>query len=191
MSSLQRTPEWFKARRGRITASIAAACLGLDLYTSRQKAWRIILGTEPERDSRSMAWGREFEHMAINAYEAITGELVTPAGLVVHRQHNWLAASPDGLVGEHGLVEIKCPKIVPAEIPLRHRIQMLVQLACTGRQWCDYFAFSTTTVCLRMDRPSDGAIEGLIDKLHKFYMAYIVPQIEPPRKKVLRKKRSV
>ena len=57
-------------------------------------------------------------------------------------------ASPDGLVGDDGLIEIKCPTtathietLLNGEVNERYRLQMLWQMACTGRKWCDFVSF--------------------------------------------------
>ena len=180
MNELQRTPEWFARRQGKITASIAAACLGLDPYVSARKAWRTILGTEPDRDSHHKSWGREFEGEALSAYEIETGNLVRPVGFIVHPQHPWLGASPDGLILSDGMVEIKCPMQLPKSVPIQHRIQILVQLACTGRKWCDYFAWNNKWYT---ERVYPQGLGGLIRRLERFYLGYVLPKVEPPRKK--------
>jgi len=177
----QGSREWHALRAGRITASLAAACLGLDPYVSRQKAFRTIVGTEPLYDNAAMAWGRMHEAKARLDYEVATGELVSVTGFWVHPEKDWLGASPDGLVGADGLVEIKCPGSLPDKVPVHHHIQMLVQLACTGRDWCDYWAWTPTGTFVRRTRRQ--GIAGLLHRLEAFYLTYVVPGVEPPRKK--------
>ena len=110
----QRTPEWHAARKGKVTASIAAACLGLDKYTSRKKAWRTILGREPEDTGNPhLARGVLFEPKARWEYEVLTGNTVVETGLWTHPECEWLAASVDGCVGDDAILECKCPMVAP------------------------------------------------------------------------------
>lgn len=181
----QRTPEWLEARKGKVTASIAAGCLGLCPYTSRQKAWRTILGTEPQRENNHMRWGTEFEPTARRAYECETGNIVDEGGFWVHDSIPWLAASPDGLVGHDGISEVKCPGKLPLIVPIHHRVQMLIQLAVTGREWADYYVWTHDGTFLR--RVYRAGITGLIARLELFYNRYVLTGIEPPKKKRLKK----
>lgn len=176
----QRSDSWVEARKGRITASIAAACLGLDPYQSRQKAWRAING-ETYAGNKHTSWGTEFEAQARSDYEAFSGNLVTETGFWVSPEHDWLGASPDGLIGTDGLVEVKCPGNLPEKIPIHHRIQMLVQLLVTGRKWCDYFCWThADSFCSRVHLAGGW---GLIQKLQQFREQFVLTNTEPPRKK--------
>jgi putative phage-type endonuclease len=96
----------------------------------------------------AMEWGTEQEPFARAAYEAKTGVMVEEVGFVPHPLIEWAGASPDGLVGPDGLVEIKCPNtatmidtLLTGKVPGKYNIQMQFQMACTGRHWCDYVVF--------------------------------------------------
>jgi exodeoxyribonuclease (lambda-induced) len=98
--------------------------------------------------SPAMMWGIEQEPFAAERYEEITGTLIQKCGFALHETIPYFGASPDRLAGDDGLVEIKCPTTavfvewrVGNVVPPQHVPQMLVQLACTGRAWCDFFAF--------------------------------------------------
>ncbi len=183
----QRTDEWLGARMGRITASLAAACLGLDSHKSRAAAWREITGTGKQKQNRAMRWGQENEPKARAAYEVLTGNIVEETGFWVHPLYDWLGASPDGLIGDIGLLECKCPANLPPEVPVPHRIQCMVQLAVTGRLWCDYVAWVDDDhhFLQRIDR---RGLAGLLHRLKQFYRAFVETGIEPP-KRARRKKR--
>jgi putative phage-type endonuclease len=152
----QRTPEWFQKRLGKVTASRIADLMAktktgpgasranylAQLVTER------LTGTPTEGfQSPAMTWGIEQEAAARAAYSARTGVLVDEVDFVDH--HTMQAgASPDGLVGEDGLIEIKCPNtstmleyLEDRTIPQKYRLQMQWQLAVTGRDWCDFVAF--------------------------------------------------
>jgi putative phage-type endonuclease len=177
----QRTEEWLQARKGKITASVAAACLGLCPYTSRQEAWRKIMGKSKGDDNRHTRWGTEFEATAREAYEVETGNLVEETGFWAHPTIPWLGASPDGLVGRDGLAEIKCPSKLPLLVPIHHRIQMIVQLAVTERTWCDYFVWTHEGTFIR--RVFLAGWSGILKRLESFYQDFVANNIEPPRKK--------
>lgn len=178
----QGTPEWFELRKHRITASIAATCLGLNPFDGRAKAWRIIKGTEPSAMNDHIYRGLVNEEPARRLYEARHGVQVAEAGFVVHPTLPWLGASPDGLVGGEGLLEIKCPQKLPESMPVYHRIQCQVQLACTGRQWCDYFAYCGPGRIFEARVVRDLVAEyDLLMGLWRFWNTYVVPDKEPPR----------
>ena len=96
----------------------------------------------------AMQWGVEKEPEARASYEAQTGSLVTEVGFTPHNLIESAGASPDGLVGNDGLAEFKCPitathldTILTETIPGRYATQMQWQMACTGRQWCDFVSY--------------------------------------------------
>ena len=153
---LQRTPEWLHQRAGCLTASRAAAVLCRSkrtgeplqayydlrdqLIAERLTGDSIGIGT-----TAAMQWGIDHEEEARIAYQVETGEVVDLVGFIPHPTIKWLGASPDGLVGTDGLVEIKCPqttthlrRIAAGIVPHEYRPQMLVQMLCTGRRWCDF-----------------------------------------------------
>jgi putative phage-type endonuclease len=177
----QGSPEWLAERKGMITASIAAGALGLSPHMSRQKAFRLVLGLENEDVNAYMKWGMAFEEVARTDYQCETGYLVEEAPFVRHPTIPWLGASPDCFVGSDGLAEFKCPQKLPLNVPIHYRVQMLVQLACTGRNWCDFYAWTQTGTFLRRVYPS--GVEGIIRRLEAFQRDFVLTGIEPPRKK--------
>ena len=153
----QRTDEWYQARLGCVTASRTADILAKTksgYSTSRANYMADLIverltGKPPEGfTSSAMQWGTETEPPARMAYEIITGNQVTETGFVLHPQIEGFGASPDGLVGEDGLVEIKCPNtnthintLLDEKIPQKYIVQMHVQMICTQRDWCDFVSF--------------------------------------------------
>jgi len=137
---------WLAQRQGRITGSRVAAILGLDKYKTADDVLREMVreahGAEREfTGNEATAFGHEHEPHAIEAYEEQTGQMVISTGLHVHPAHDWLAASPDGLIEHDGLIEVKCPfratYTTLAEVP-HYAAQIQLQLACTMRDWCDF-----------------------------------------------------
>jgi predicted phage-related endonuclease len=95
-----------------------------------------------------MEWGKEQEAPAREAYTKLTGYVVEEVGFVDHPTIGMAGASPDGLIGEDGLLEIKCLikanhiEILLTENLEKYALQMHWQMACTGRQWCDFVSFN-------------------------------------------------
>lgn len=134
-------------RAGRITGSRVSAILGLSKYSKPADVLREMvrqqLGAPDEFTGNvATAWGNEHEDDALAAYE-VERAVMVHAGqeFVIHPEYPWLAATPDGLVGEDGMVEAKCPYRAEymslAERP-DYAAQIQLQMECTGREWCDF-----------------------------------------------------
>jgi len=152
----QRTPEWFAKRLGLVTASrIADVMAKVKTGTAASRSGYMtqlvterLTGQPTEGyQSAAMEWGIEQEAPARAAYEARTGVLVDEVDFVRHPILE-AGASPDGLVGEDGCIEIKCPNtatmleyIEDRSVPRKYLLQIQWQLACTGRNWCDFVAY--------------------------------------------------
>lgn len=157
MSDEQRTDEWFAARLGKVTASRVADLMATtksgyaasrDNLMAQLIVERLTGQKQESYSNASMQWGTEQEPFARAAYEIATGTMVDECGFVPHPTINGSGASPDGLVGHDGLVEIKCPNtagmieaLLTQTVPGKYNIQMQMQMACTSRQWCDYVVF--------------------------------------------------
>lgn len=153
----QRTAEWFQARLGKVTASrvadvIAKTKTGYSASRENYMAQLVVerlTNTQAESyTNAAMQWGTDQEPFARAAYELKMGVMVDETGLVDHPTIPMAGASPDGLVGEDGLVEIKCPNtathidtLLTQTVPAKYNTQMQFQMACTGRQWCDFVSF--------------------------------------------------
>lgn len=153
----QGSPEWHQMRCGKLTASRVAdmlASIKLGESASR-KNLRIDLVIERLTKSKSesftnsaMQWGTEIEPQARAAYEIQTGSFVDQIAFVDHPTIKNFGCSPDGLVDLDGLIEIKCPNtathieyVETQKPPRKYVIQMMSQLSCTGRAWCDFVSF--------------------------------------------------
>lgn len=153
----QRSAEWHAARSGRVTASRVADVVARTktgpsasraAYMGQLIAERLT-GLQTESFSNeAMRWGTEQEPEARLAYEFATEAEVVEVGFVQHPTINMAGASPDGLVGDEGLVELKCPQththietLLGQAIPAKYATQMAWQMACTGRAWCDFVSF--------------------------------------------------
>ena len=155
LSMPQGTPEWLAARAGKVTASrindVMAAKSTAAYRDYRAQIVAEILTGQPQESgftNAAMQWGTEQEKFARAEYEMFCAWTVDEVGLVIHPTIEQGAASPDGLVSTDGLVEIKCPKtsthlqtLVDKKQPRQYENQMLWQMACTGRQWCDFVSY--------------------------------------------------
>ena len=153
----QRTTEWHTARLGKVTASrvadvIAKTKAGYGASRANLMADLICerLTGQPAStfSNAAMEWGTEQEPHARAAYSARTGELVEEVGFIDHPRIANSGASPDGLVGNDGLVEFKCPAtathldtLLAQTVPGKYIAQMQWQMACTGRLWCDFVSY--------------------------------------------------
>jgi len=153
----QRSTEWFAVRLGKVTASRVADVIAktkTGYSTSRdnymaQLVCERMTGTQAESyNNAAMQWGTDQEPLARAAYEAAADVLVDEIGFVVHPTIVNAGASPDGLVGDIGLIEIKCPNtathidtVLTDKVPAKYITQMQWQMASTGRKWCDFVSF--------------------------------------------------
>ena len=185
----QRTDEWFKARLGKVTASriadvIAKTKSGYGAarknYMAQLLCERLTGMREETFVSAAMQRGTDLEAKARATYMLLTGELVEEVGFVKNPIISMAGASPDGLINDDGLIEIKCPntathlEFIRTKKPKSEYIlQMQWQMACTGRSWCDFvsyddrlpekFAFRS----IRLER-DDDLIKEIEDEVQKF-----------------------
>lgn len=159
----QGSSEWFIARSGRVTASEVGGAVSFlkrgdkkGGETAARAAYRSRIVAEtllgaPMMDgfvSTYMKYGTEMEPFARAAYEVRFDLEVAQVGFVIHPQIDRSGASPDGLVGEDGGVELKCPKtethlgyMLAGVLPPEYEPQVMWNMACTGREWWDFVSF--------------------------------------------------
>ncbi len=154
---VQGTDEWLSIRLGKVTASRVADVIARTKtgpsasranYMAELVAERLTGARGETFTNAAMAWGTDNESEARLAYEFRTDATVDQVGFIPHPSIEMSGASPDGLVGPDGLVEIKCPNtathietLLTGVIPGKYETQMLWQMACTGRAWCDFASF--------------------------------------------------
>lgn len=170
----QGTDEWFAIRKGKMTASHAQAIgncgKGLDTYITELMAEFYSSGEKEQFTNKHTERGNELEPIARSMYELETGNIVTQIGFM----HNeYVGASVDGLVGEDGLIEIKCVDDVSyfkhllygqAEVDTKYIWQVQMQLLVTGRKWCDLVVYNPNyekSMCIFRIEPDQEKIESL------------------------------
>lgn len=153
----QRTPAWFSERAGKVTASAVYKVMartrtgyGADRanYAAQLVTERLTGLPADTFSNAAMQWGTDTEPQARAAYEFKFGHSVIETGFHTNIVIPMFGASPDGLVGDYGLVEIKCPNSATHIATLRgdgidrkYMLQMQSQMACTERNWCDFVSF--------------------------------------------------
>ena len=177
----QRTPEWFAARAGRVTASNAGALLGLSPHTSEADGFRRLVRSMNGFDSEFVGnvateYGTFHEDGALAEYKMETGNEVEHLAFATHG--DWLGASPDGLVGKRGMLEIKCPfgqrKTDPPafksidEQP-HYYAQMQIQMFCTERDWCDFYQWSPNGTKIEIVDASQDWLAENLPRLHDIW----------------------
>lgn len=154
----QGSPEWHQLRAGKATASRIADILrkgrngsvsaSRERYLGELVAERLTGVVQQGFKSADMEWGNATEEDARNAYAFFHSATLHPVAFVDHPTLAMSGASPDRLVGDDGLLEIKCPATHTHIATLRgekidadYQTQMQWQMACTGRAWCDFASY--------------------------------------------------
>lgn len=154
---IQGSEEWFSARCGKVTASriadVMATIKSGEAASRRNYRMQLVVERLTGQPAESytngaMQRGIELEPEARRAYEFMADVSVAKVGFINHPTIPMSGASPDGLVGEDGLVEIKCPNtathidyMMAGAPPTNYLLQMQWQMECTGRKWCDFVSY--------------------------------------------------
>jgi putative phage-type endonuclease len=189
----QGSDEWKAHRAGSLGASSVA-----DMVTTTRSGWgasranlaaRLIcerLTGVPQESyvNAAMQWGTETEPQARQMYEFMRDTQVSQVGLVLHPTIDKSHASPDGIVGDDGLLEIKCPQsanhietLLSEQIDGKYIKQMQWQMACCDRAWCDFVSFDPrlpADMQLFVKRvPRDAAMIAELEKEAKVFLSEI------------------
>ena len=156
---LQRTPEWLAVRAGCFTGSVIIditarhKTTGAKLASFDNRVWEVVqerLSGAPKEGPQgfALAWGTEAEPFALEQYELLTGNIVTPAGFIRHPKYPFVGASPDGLIGKDGCLEAKCPKDPTVHlrrfmdgVPKEYLPQIQTEIWVCERDWCDFVSY--------------------------------------------------
>jgi len=150
----QGSPEWLALRAGKVTASRVSDVMAKTTTAAYQNYMADLIaerltGQKAESfTNAAMQWGVDKEPQARVEYEIKTGLLVEQVAFVEHPTIQMFGCSPDGYVGDDGLIEIKCPNtsthieyLRKEKPPAKYVPQMQCQMAVTGRKWCDFVSF--------------------------------------------------
>lgn len=188
---IQGSDEWKAARLGKITGSRFADVLS-GKRGGRSKAaddymmeliGEILTGVgADEINSRATNWGNMHEPNARMWYICESGETLLETGVIHHPEVEGVACSPDALVGDDGILEIKCPyttrvhlnTLMTGRVPSEYEPQVHGNLWVTGRKWCDFVSydprFKDTSLCqvrIRVER-DESYIESIAESVVRF-----------------------
>lgn len=181
----QQTKEWHAARIGKLTASRAGAALGVNPWQTPDDLIRAMVreshGAASEFNGNvATNYGQRHEPLAVLDYMSETGSTVDAAGFYTHPEHGWLGASPDGFISEDGMIEVKCPyslrnsgEFKPLCVQPHYYAQVQVQLAATGREWCDFYQWAPHGTNLERVKFSEQWWADNLPLLRKFYDRYL------------------
>lgn len=150
---IQKTPEWFILRKGKMSASNAQAIgncgKGLESYCVELVAESLSKSVGSDYTNTDIERGNELEPLARLEYEKVTGSSVEEVGFIEY--NDYVGCSPDGLVGEDGGIEIKCPNDINyfkillggvSEVDTKYLWQVQMNLLVTGRKWWDLVLYN-------------------------------------------------
>jgi putative phage-type endonuclease len=203
---IQGSAEWKALRAGKVTASRIADMMAKTKtgwgasranYAAQLVAERLTGEVSESYTNAAMQWGTEHEAEARTAYEFRTDANVSEVGFVDHPTIPMTGASPDGLVGSDGMVEIKCPNtathidtLLNQDVETKYILQMQWQMACTGRKWCDFASFdprmpeAMRLTVIRVNR--DDVQITMLEKETVAFLAEVEVTVAALRKRYLR-----
>jgi len=183
----QGSDAWLNARLGHVTGSRVSDALAKEGTATRENyLWQLVaerLTGQPQESfspNAAMIRGTEQEPISRAAYEAHCGQFVEQVGFIQHPTMKWFGASPDGLIGTDGVLELKNPNTAThlayrkaGQPPAKYRYQMMAQIACTGRKWADFVSFdsrlpeSKQLFVVRFE-PKQDEMDEMLEKVQKF-----------------------
>ena len=185
----QRSEEWFAARKGRVTASMVGAILGVSPNLSRAGAMRRMVrdahGAEPEFTGNiATQYGEANEEGAVAEYYLETGNRVDKVGFVT--KEDWAGCSPDGLIGSDGGLEAKCPfgkrkegELKPLEDQPHYYAQVQFSLWVTGRKFWHFYQWTAHQTKLECVLPDQAWLDENLPKLRQFHAEFLAEPAEP------------
>ena len=180
----QRSPEWFSARVGRVTGSVAGAILGHAPYATRDDILRRMVrdyhGAESEfQGNIATKFGEMHEAGAIIDFRLETGLDVEEVGFLPYE--DWLGASPDGVTSDGGVLEVKVPfSLRKSEAPIfksladqpHYYAQVQIEMLCAGRGHAWFYQWSPNGTKLERVDPDQAWRDKFLPILHDFWLEY-------------------
>lgn len=186
---IQRSEEWYNIRLGKVTASRIAdlmaktktgASASRKNYMAQLICERMTGQKEESYINAAMQHGIDTEAEARQAYELETFQAVIECGFYIAPGIEQSGASPDGLIGDDGLIEIKCMNtanhietLLSGNIDNRYILQMQWQMYCTGRKWCDFVSYDnrlpgTLRLFIKRVERDEKMIQEIKEEVDKF-----------------------
>ena len=179
----QNTPEWFAARKNRITGSQAGALLGLSPFVSKTQAIKVLQGEDlpiTEFQQRIFDYGHRMEKEAIALFELETGLTVKPCGFFAFQ--DWLGASPDGLVEDDYVIEVKCPyslrndddpKFKQLTEMQHYYAQVQLEMYCSGRDKAFFVQYASGRIQIESIEIDYPYLIKIFPVLYKLWVQYV------------------
>ena len=197
----QLSPEWFEARKGMITGSRVGGILGLAPYQTREDVMRAMVreyhGAETEfKGNPATEYGTNNEPYAIADYELLEGSKIQEVGFLRHPGIEWLGASPDGVIDDETIIEIKCPyglrndkrpKFKSIKDLPHYYAQMQIEMMCAGADRCYFMQWTPVDYYIdtvRLDYHWIGVNLPKLEDFHKEYLKAIEKPLEYMQPKV-------
>lgn len=191
----QRSKEWFNARKGRITGSMVGAVLGVNPWSTPDDAMRTMVRSYFGADSEftgniATRHGVNNESEAIKNLESTTGLNVEEVGFVVHVDHDWLGASPDGFINDDAVVEIKCPygKYLDIDPDFKsvfdqphYYAQTQIEMYCSQRTKCYFYQWTLYDDKLESYELDQDWLDVNIPKLKAFHDQFLIECKSPDK----------
>ena len=185
---IQRSKEWFKKRKGLITGSSVGAILGQNPWRTPADVMRSMVreyhGAPSEFEGNiATRYGTQMEPTATADFEMEYGTNVAETGFCISSEYPWLGASPDGLINDNAVLEIKCPfglrdkskpEFKAAGDQLHYYAQMQIEMLCTGREKCYFYQWTPHGSDLEMIIINKVWLAGAIPELYKFHKDYLI-----------------
>lgn len=177
-------------RKGRVTGSSVGAILGVDPNRTRDDVMRAMVreyhGAEKEIDQFAedvvFAHGKFYEPQAIGEFEMDTGFKVEPCGFFIHPEHDWLGATPDGLINSDAVLEVKCPwgkrndtepVFKTAKEQPHYMAQMQIEMACSSRSLAHFYQWTPYGSAPEVVTFDNEWFLGALPALKAFYDDYL------------------
>jgi putative phage-type endonuclease len=185
----QRSDAWLTARKGRVTASMVGAILGHSPNLTRAGAMRRMVrdahGAEPEfTGNTATRYGEANEDGAVSEYEMETGSRVQKVGFIP--AEDWAGCSPDGLIGDDGGLEAKCPfgkretgDLSPLEEQPHYYDQVQFSLWVTGRKFWHFYQWTARQTKLECVLPDQAWRDENLPKLRQFHAEFLAEDPTP------------
>ena len=191
----QRSEEWFQARKSKITGSMVGSILGVNPWATPEDAMRTMVrshfGAESEfKGNIATEYGTLNEPNAQRDFEMMNAIDVQEVGFIVHPEHEWLGASPDGFIFDNAVLEIKCPfgkrhdiepNFLDALEQPHYYAQTMIEAYCSGRETIYFYQWSAYGDKLETYDLDQHWLDENIPKLKVFYDQFLIECKDPDK----------